>query len=67
MLDVPASDIPSPPSVPPEDQALLALPLVPKHVSETCEDEQASVEAAASEVEAKQRPFGNLRDLLRGH
>ena len=50
-----------------EDQALLALPLVPKHVSETCEDEQAPVEAAAGEVETKQRPFGNLRDLLRGH
>jgi uncharacterized protein len=50
-----------------EDQALLALPLVPKHESETCAE--AAMPTPAPDVpdeEATQRPFGHLRDLMRG-
>ena len=50
-----------------EDQALLALPLVPKHESESCAEIALAAEADASEAEqGTQRPFGNLRDLMRG-
>lgn len=49
-----------------EDQALLALPLVPRHASDACVQEQAPAEPAAAEGQTTQRPFGNLRDLLRG-
>jgi uncharacterized protein len=49
-----------------EDQALLALPLVPKHESQSCAEAVAPllVPEKPSE-EGTQRPFGNLRDLLR--
>lgn len=48
-----------------EDQVLLALPLVPRHDREHCPAELAS--RAPSEVAEgeTQRPFGNLRDLMR--
>lgn len=50
-----------------EDQALLALPLVPKHESETCIDGTiATSEDAEPHEEETQRPFGNLRELMRG-
>lgn len=56
-----------------EDQALLALPLVPRHESETCNEAQVVLpespaeSAGPGEDQARQRPFGNLRDLLRKH
>jgi uncharacterized protein len=50
-----------------EDQALLALPLVPKHQSESCAEIALAAEPDALEAEqGTQRPFGNLRDLMRG-
>lgn len=49
-----------------EDQALLALPLVPRHESEECnETGVSSPEQPRSDADGRQRPFGNLRDLLR--
>lgn len=48
-----------------EDQALLALPLVPKHESEECNEAGATPAVAQADEGARQRPFGNLRDLLR--
>jgi len=57
-----------------EDQALLGLPLVPRHVVETCNaaqvplpESESPAEAGSGEEPARQRPFGNLRDLLRKH
>jgi uncharacterized protein len=51
-----------------EDQALLALPLVPRHElneeSEECKEVLAASPAAA-EAEVRQTPFRNLRDLMR--
>ena len=49
-----------------EDQVLLALPLVPRHDVEQCPGELAGQvqPAAVAEVET-QRPFGDLRDLMR--
>lgn len=47
-----------------EDQGLLALPLVPKHESETCDAVVSTETQATGEVQTTQRPFGNLRDLL---
>ena len=44
-----------------EDQALLALPLVPRHESEQCGAAPLAAKAADND---KQRPFGNLRDLM---
>jgi uncharacterized protein len=50
-----------------EDQALLALPLVPKHESESCAEIALAAEPGAQGAEqGTQRPFGNLRDLMRG-
>ncbi|MFL6576069.1 MAG: YceD family protein [Povalibacter sp.] len=50
-----------------EDQALLALPLVPKHESETCIEVVLGPKPDESlEEQGTQRPFGNLRDLMRG-
>jgi len=46
-----------------EEQALLALPLVPLHESGACVEAEDVPVAPAVEVE-KQRPFGNLRELL---
>jgi len=49
-----------------EDQALLALPLVSKHAAEDCHAQAIAAESeAADEAEPTQRPFGNLRDLMR--
>lgn len=53
-----------------EEQALLALPLVPMHESQACEATagEASSQVAADEPrqdEVRQQPFENLRDLLR--
>lgn len=51
-----------------EDQALLALPLVPRHeLSEESEEcRQALVAPAASvKAEVRQTPFQNLRDMMR--
>lgn len=52
-----------------EDQALLALPLVPRHESDRCNEAQASSPASGVEEGDRhgdhQRPFGNLRDLMR--
>lgn len=63
-----------------EDQALLALPLVPKHEADGCdvaegpaapEDApratQGTTDAKVEDKPTTQRPFGNLRDLMRGH
>ncbi len=48
-----------------EDQALLALPLVPKHAAEDCLVRVSVAESTAVEGEPTQKPFGNLRDLMR--
>lgn len=48
-----------------EDQALLALPLVPRHESEECNEAGVAVPPERSDDATRQRPFGNLRDLLR--
>ncbi len=48
-----------------EDQSLLALPLVPKHEAEDCDVRVVEAEPEADEPEPTQRPFGNLRDLMR--
>jgi len=57
-----------------EDQALLGLPLVPRHAAATCNEAQAPLpesdgpaEAGSGEEPARQRSLGNLRDLLRKH
>ena len=46
-----------------EEQGLLALPLVPLHEPGECAEAEGVPMAPAVEVE-KQRPFGNLRELL---
>jgi uncharacterized protein len=51
-----------------EDQALLALPLVPRHeLNEESEECEAALVAppAAVEAEVRQTPFQNLRDMMR--
>jgi len=52
-----------------EDQTLLALPLVPSHESEDCAAEASVATDVARRPEvvdkSRQRPFENLRDLLR--
>lgn len=51
-----------------EDQALLALPLVAMHAPEDCEQQSAvqEVEPDRDEAaEAGQKPFQNLRDMMR--
>ncbi len=63
-----------------EDQALLALPLVPKHEADDCDVAEApaapedapratqgTTDAKVEDKPTTQRPFGNLRDLMRGH
>jgi uncharacterized protein len=54
-----------------EEQALLALPLVPLHEPGECvEAGLESVQEQPAEeplAPGKQRPFGNLRDLLKKH
>jgi len=46
-----------------EEQTLLAVPLVAKHANDTCAEQLATVQP--SEDAVAQRPFANLRDLLR--
>lgn len=50
-----------------EDQALLALPLVAMHAPEECKQSSAVQEVAAERqaAEAGQKPFQNLRDMMR--
>lgn len=50
-----------------EDQALLALPLVPRHElnEEAQECKQVLAVPVAAEAEVRQTPFQNLRDLMR--
>jgi uncharacterized protein len=51
-----------------EDQALLALPLVAMHAPEECEEQRAVQEVASEEqgaTEVGQKPFQNLRDMMR--
>jgi uncharacterized protein len=51
-----------------EDQALLALPLVAMHAPEDCEKQSASPEVRSERpeaIEAGQKPFQNLRDMMR--
>ncbi len=47
-----------------EEQTLLAVPLVAKHADETCASGVAAP-AAATEQNGAQRPFADLRKLLR--
>jgi uncharacterized protein len=47
-----------------EEQALLALPLVPMHAVDECE-EHVEAEPDAGQSGDRQKPFENLRDLLR--
>lgn len=47
-----------------EEQALLAMPLVPMHESTTCVNAAASP-AADENASGRQKPFQNLRDMLR--
>jgi uncharacterized protein len=46
-----------------EEQALLSLPLVPKHANDECANRSAQQQP--NDAPAVQRPFANLRDLLR--
>jgi uncharacterized protein len=51
-----------------EDQALLALPLVAMHAPEECEEQRVVQEVASEEqgaTEVGQKPFQNLRDMMR--
>jgi uncharacterized protein len=53
-----------------EDQLLLALPLVPKHDDEQCsaieqDDQDAAVTDEEVEPPSVQKPFQNLRDMMR--
>jgi uncharacterized protein len=47
-----------------EEQALLSVPLVAKHADEGCANQPAA-EQTEEEKPIAQRPFANLRDLLR--
>ena len=47
-----------------EEQTLLSVPLVAKHDDEACANQPAA-EREADEKPTVQRPFANLRDLLR--
>ncbi len=49
-----------------EEQALLALPMVPAHLSgDECAGPDRKAKSAADQAVQTQRPFANLRDLLR--
>ena len=50
-----------------EEQALLAMPLVPMHEPGECNDAQTSTSRADQDESARQKPFQNLRDMLRQH
>jgi uncharacterized protein len=47
-----------------EEQALLAMPLVPMHESEKCAEVDTSSNAE-EDAGVRQKPFQNLRDMLR--
>ncbi|HKU15847.1 MAG TPA: YceD family protein [Steroidobacteraceae bacterium] len=47
-----------------EEQALLAMPLVPLHAAGECDEGAAPPDAEQGERAAVQKPFQNLRDLL---
>ncbi|HKE93223.1 MAG TPA: YceD family protein [Povalibacter sp.] len=49
-----------------EDQALLALPLVPRHEPGQCNPSGAVQVEPEIDESGTQKPFGNLRDLMRG-
>ncbi|HEY5810209.1 MAG TPA: YceD family protein [Povalibacter sp.] len=49
-----------------EDQILLALPLVPKHDSQCVGAVAENVVRNEEDDPKTQKPFGNLRDLMRG-
>lgn len=46
-----------------EEQTLLSVPLVAKHTDEAC---NGDVDAKPVETRAGQKPFANLKDMLRG-
>jgi uncharacterized protein len=50
-----------------EDQALLAMPLVPMHEPGQCRDAEAGLVERERSVDSGgvQRPFQNLRDMMR--
>jgi uncharacterized protein len=48
-----------------EEQVLLALPLVPAHEPGECVDVSEAEDVAVPDQPSTQRPFGNLRDLLK--
>jgi uncharacterized protein len=48
-----------------EDQVLLALPLVPMHEPGECAPADAPGEADEEHEDTRQKPFENLRDMLR--
>jgi uncharacterized protein len=48
-----------------EDQVLLALPLVPMHEPGQCAPADAPAEADEEREGTRQKPFENLRDMLR--
>ncbi len=48
-----------------EEQALLNVPLIAKHADEQCGAPRETNEPPAKEEGASQRPFANLKDLLR--
>lgn len=47
-----------------EEQALLALPLVPMHAEGECDEVAAPLETEQDASPGSQKPFENLRDLL---
>ncbi len=51
-----------------EEQALLAMPLVPRHEPGECGRERPvpGEQPASADAGGTQRPFGNLRDMMRG-
>ena len=57
-----------------EEQVLLALPLVAMHETNECDEasasateHEASIAAAEADDGTRQKPFQNLRDMLRKH
>jgi uncharacterized protein len=47
-----------------EEQALLAMPLVPLHAAGECDEVAAAPDSGQGESVSVQKPFENLRDLL---
>ena len=48
-----------------EEQVFLAMPLAPMHEPGECTDAQTSTSEADEDEGARQKPFQNLRDMLR--